>query len=222
MMFNAEDYIIRLTELLKDRFSSRLAYVGLQGSYLRGEETEESDIDIMVVIDGFSVCDMEAYKMAIESLELSKKSCGFICGTEDLKNWNSLEICHLLNTTKDYFGTLTELVPKYTTEDVRSFVKLSLGNLYHELCHRFIHSEREKTVSALPHIYKSVFFILQDLHYLESGCFMSCKKDLAEVLTGKDKLVLETAISVSCGAEFDFDEAFDLLFTWCKEALGRF
>ena len=158
MMFNAEDYIIRLTGLLKDRFSSRLAYVGLQGSYLRGEATEESDIDIMVVIDGFSVCDMEAYKMAIETLELSKKSCGFICGTEDLKNWNSLEICHLLNTTKDYFGTLTELVPSYSAEDHRLFVKLSLGNLYHELCHRFIHSEREKTVSALPHIYKSVSF----------------------------------------------------------------
>ena len=221
-MFNAADYINKLIEQLRACFGKRLAYVGLQGSYLRNEANENSDIDIMVVIDGLTVYDMDVYRGIIKTLGDHEKSCGFICGTEDLKNWNSLEICHLLNTTKDYFGTLTELVPKYTTEDVRSFVKLSLGNLYHELCHRFIHSEREKTVSALPRIYKSVFFILQDLHYLESGSFMSCKKDLAEVLTGKDKLVLETAISVSCGAEFDFDEAFDLLFTWCKEALGRF
>lgn len=221
-MFNAEDYINKLIEQLRACFGLRLAYVGLQGSYLRGEATEASDIDIMVVIDGFSVQDMEEYKKAIESLELSKKSCGFICGTEDLKNWNPLEICHLLHTTKDYYGNLVELVPSYSAEDHRLFVKLSLGNLYHELCHRYIHSEREKNVSALPRIYKSVFFILQDMHYFESGCFVSCKKDLAEVLTGKDKLVLETAISVSCGAEFDFDEAFALLFTWCKEALGRF
>ncbi|MBQ9141799.1 MAG: nucleotidyltransferase domain-containing protein [Lachnospiraceae bacterium] len=32
----------------KDEFGDRLLYVGLQGSYLRGEATESSDIDIMV------------------------------------------------------------------------------------------------------------------------------------------------------------------------------
>ena len=39
------------------------------------------------------------------------------------------------------------------------------------------------------------------------------------MLSGKDRLVLETAISLSNGTEFEFDEAFDLLFTWCKETM---
>ena len=43
------DYTKRLTEELKMKFGKRLLYVGLQGSYLRGEATPESDIDIMLV-----------------------------------------------------------------------------------------------------------------------------------------------------------------------------
>ncbi len=96
-MFKTDVYIPKLIELLKGIYRERLLYVGLQGSYLRGEATEHSDIDI--------------------------------------KNWNPLEICHLLHTTKDYYGTLAQLVPEYTKNDVRNFVKMSLGNLYHEVIH---------------------------------------------------------------------------------------
>lgn len=49
-MFNTDVYIPSLIELLKAAYHERLLYVGLQGSYLRGEATEHSDIDIMVVI----------------------------------------------------------------------------------------------------------------------------------------------------------------------------
>ena len=83
-MININNYIARLTDLLKQRFGSRLLYVGLQGSYLRGEATESSDIDIMVVIDGLDMSALAAYRRAIESLEHFDKSCGFICSKADL------------------------------------------------------------------------------------------------------------------------------------------
>ena len=114
---------------------------------------------------------------------------------------------------------LAKLVPEYTENDVRNFVKMSLGNLYHEICHRYIHTPEEKNIAKLPYTYRSVFFILQNLYYLESGKFIETKKELREVLSGKDRLVLDTAISLSDGAKFDFDEAFGLLFSWCKETL---
>ena len=218
-MFNADKYIKNLIELLKTAYQERLLYVGLQGSYLRGEATENSDIDIMVVISDMSVADLAKYREAISSLEDYDKSCGFICGLEELGNWNPLEICHLLHTTKDYYGTLKKLVPEYTENDVRNFVKMSLGNLYHEICHRYIHAPKEKNISKLPFTYRSVFFILQNLYYLNSGKFVGTKKELREALSGKDRLVLETAISLSNGTEFDFDKAFALLFTWCKETI---
>ncbi len=218
-MFCTERYIQSLTELLKAAFGDRLLYVGLQGSYLRDEATEQSDIDIMAVIKDMSVFDLDTYRTAIESLENPEQSCGFICGADELQVWNPLELCHLAHTTKDYYGKLTDLIPVYTNADVRNFVKMSLGNLYHELCHRYIHAPREKNIAKLPFTYKSVFFILQNLHYLESGHFINSKQALLKELAGKDHAVLEAALSME--GEYDFDKHFELLFTWCKETMER-
>ena len=113
-MFIIETYISDLIAGCRNTFDDRLLYVGLQGSYLRDEATESSDIDIMVVIDGLSVADLGSYRNILKRIGYFDKSCGFICGKNDLLNWNPLEICHLLHTTKDYYGTLSELVPSYT------------------------------------------------------------------------------------------------------------
>ena len=130
-MFQIDVYIPSLIELLKATYQERLLYVGLQGSYLRGEATEYSDIDIMVVINNIDVADLVEYKKAISSLEGYDKSCGFICGIEELQNWNPLEICHILHTTKDYFGTLSKLVPEYTEKDyIAELVLLRQRKIY--------------------------------------------------------------------------------------------
>lgn len=220
-MFQPDPYISSLLVRLKPILGDRLLYVGLQGSYLRNEATVNSDIDIMVVIDAMTVADMDAYRRAIAALPDAHKSCGFICGKEELLHWNPLEICHLLHSTKDYYGTLADLVPAYTRHDVVAFVKLSLGNLYHEICHRSIHADPEMNTEALPGTYRQVFFILQDLHLLETGSFVGTKKELLAALSGKDRQVLEASISLGSGMSFDFEEAFALLYSWCREALVR-
>ena len=219
-MFHPDEYISALTRLLRAAFGARLIYVGLQGSYLRGEATESSDIDVMVVIDSMSTADLTAYRHAIASLPDPDKSCGFICGREDLLHWNPLEICHLLHTTQDHFGTLAELVPPYTQHDVRAYAQLSAGNLYHELCHRFIHAPAAESIAAFPAACKQVFFILQDLHYLDSGVFHGTKAALLSALSGRDRAVLEMALACSKGEPFDFDSAFPLLLSWCQEVLA--
>ena len=78
-MIDIEKYIGDLIKQLKNKFDSRLLYVGLQGSYLRNEANSDSDIDIMIVIDKLSVSDLEAYRGIIKSMDYYDKSCGFIC-----------------------------------------------------------------------------------------------------------------------------------------------
>ena len=68
-MVEIENYISELIEDLKTRFGQRLKYVGLQGSYLRGEATEHSDIDIMVVMDELDVSDLAAYRSVIKAMD---------------------------------------------------------------------------------------------------------------------------------------------------------
>lgn len=218
-MINIESYISKLIDSLHCQYGSRLVYVGLQGSYLREEATDNSDIDVMVVIDELTVSDMDYYRRIIQSLEHFEKSCGFICSKTDLANWNPLEIGHLLNSTKDYYGTLRELVPAYTEDDIRNFLKLSLNNLYHEICHRYIHADPIKSITKLPGSYKGVFFILQNLYYLMHGKFIATKAKLLPLLDGKNYAVLERSIEMSNGISYDFSESFELLFTWCQDTL---
>ncbi len=220
-MINIEQYVSKLLDLLKDCFGARLVYLGLQGSYLRGEAEADSDIDIMVVIDDICADDLAHYRHIIESMEHFDKSCGFICGKADLKNWNTLEICHLLHTTRDYWGSLRALVPAFTLEDIRRYVKLSVNSLYHEICHRYIHASSEKNAAAISGTYKSVFFILQNMTYLEKGIFAETKKELLPLLDGKDREVLERSIALNHGSSFAFQDSFELLFTWCQDKISE-
>lgn len=218
-MVNIEKYIQQLIELLRKQFSSRLLYVGLQGSYLRGEANSDSDIDIMVVIADLNVSDLTLYRKIINALEYSEKSCGFICSAQDLCHWNPLEICSLLHTTKDYYGTLREFTPDYSEADLRNFLKMSINNLYHELCHRYIHSELDKNYANLPLTYKSVFFILQNLYFLKTKEFIGTKVALLTKMQGKDYEVLKRSLELANNTVYNFDESFELIFSWCQETL---
>lgn len=218
-MIVIETVLLQLTERLRQALGDKLIYVGLQGSYLRGEATPASDIDIMTIIDGLNASDLATYRSIIRSMDHADKFCGFICSRTDMLHWNPLEICHLLHCTQDYFGTLRNLVPPYTEADIRSFVKMSLNNLHHEISHRFIYADAETNNACLPGTYKGVFFILQNLYYLRHGEYHATKSAMLQAAKGKDRTVLERAMELAKGEPCNFDESFQLLFDWCHETL---
>ncbi|MBR3739571.1 MAG: nucleotidyltransferase domain-containing protein [Clostridia bacterium] len=217
-MLDLNNYLHDLISECRTAFGDRLLYVGLQGSYLRGEAHEESDIDVMVILDRFDLVDMDTYRGILKKIGFYEKSCGFICGKEEMKRWNPLEVCQLRHTTKDLFGVLTDFLPFATREDEINYVKISLGNLYHEICHRYIHADRDKNVRKFRDTCKSVFFLIQNLHYLESGRFVLAKRELKEAVSPEDRRVLELA---ELPEGFDFDQAFAALFAWCQAAFTR-
>ena len=217
-MIDIEDYLQKLIGACKNTFRERLLYVGLQGSYMREEATDESDIDVMILLEDFSVADMDAYRRILKKIGEYEKSCGFICGRNEMLLWNPLEVCQLRHTTKDLFGELKDFLPPATRQDEINYVKLSLGNLYHELCHRYIHADREKNTAAFRRTCKSAFFLIQNLHFLESGSFAVTKRELKEQVSEEDRAILEMA---EYPDEYDFDTAFRLFFRWCQRAFVR-
>jgi predicted nucleotidyltransferase len=212
-------YLEELISRLKVTFEQRLLYVGLQGSCRRGEADEHSDIDVMVVLEDFTIEDMDTYRSVLSFLGNSEKSCGFLCGRKELKNWNPFEICQLLHETKDLYGYLRTFVPDYSREDVRQYIQICAGNLYHEICHRYVHSTREDNISSLPCSYKAVFYLLQNIYYIKTGEYVLTKKELLRRLEGPDREVLDTALTLREGKAYDFDKSFRLLFTWCRGVL---
>ena len=172
----------------------------------------------MVILDRFELQDMDRYREILKQIGFYERSCGVICGRDELLRWNPLEVCQLRHTTKDLFGVLTDYLPSATREDEVNYVKLSLGNLYHELCHRYIHADRGRNTAAFRGACKGVFFLMQNLHYLESGRFILTKKELKKAVSAEDRRVLELA---ELPDRFDFDQAFSVLFTWCQRAFTR-
>ncbi len=217
-VFDLDNYLDNLISACKLSFGDRLLYVGLQGSYLRGEERENSDVDIMIVIECFSIADMDVYRKILKSLGHFEKSCGFICGKDELMRWNPLEVFQLLYTTKNLYGRLRDLLPQASRKDEINYVKVILGNLYHEICHRYIHANREKNIEKFRLTCKCLFFIIQNLHYLESGKFVATKRELKEQVSKTDREVLEFAELVDV---FDFDRSLSVLFKWCQNAFIR-
>lgn len=215
-MVDIDAYVNSVTGECVRAFGKRLAYIGLQGSYMRGEAHSGSDIDIMVVIGDMTVADLDAYRAITERVGHFDLSCGFICGTAELARWNALEICNLLHTTKDIYGTLKPLVPQYTRADAVNYLRLSVGNVYHALCHGYVHAENQKDAARLSELYKGLFFIIQNLHYLESGEFIVSKKALISKVGDTDAEALALPES-----GVNFDTAFDKLYKWCCNALAR-
>lgn len=217
-MFELQSYLDRLISECRFAFGDRLLYVGLQGSYLRGEAHEDSDIDVMLVLDRMTADDMKTYQSILKRIGSYEKSCGFICGGDELKRWNPLEVCQLLHTTKDLFGCLTDYLPGAIRTDEINYVKYSLGNLYHELCHRYIHADREKNRKKFRAACKGIFFLLQNLHYLESGVFAVTKKELRALVSAEDRIMLSMT---DLPDTFDFDSMFRFTFGWFQNAFIR-
>lgn len=220
-MYNSEQYMENLISLLKSEFACRLRYVGLQGSYERNEATSESDIDPMVIIENLSQKDLYAYRRIIESLEMPEKSCGFLCDFDTLAHWNALEVFSLVQSTRDYYGTLSEMVPAYTGNDIRAYALMSANNLLHEITHRFVHAPLEKNASKLASLEKGVFFMLQNVVYLEKGIFPKSRKALSEHLTEADKPLWSTLTALKNGAAIPFDDAFTVIFSSLNSIIRR-
>ena len=218
MMIDIEDYLQKLIGACKNSFRERLLYVGLQGSYMREEASEKSDVDVMIILEDFSVADMDAYREILKKIGAYEKSCGFISGRNEMLLWNPLEVCQLRHTTKDLFGELKDYLPSATRRDEINYVKLSLGNLYHELCHRYIHADREKNMAAFRRTCKSAFFLIPNLHFLDSGSFAVTKRELKDQVSEEDRAILEMA---EYPDGFDFDAAFRRIFRWCQRAFVR-
>ena len=213
-------YINEMIADLLAAFGERLCYVGLQGSYLRGEEHEGSDLDLMAVIDALTPADLETYRACLAHRGDAIPSCGFLCGREELLCWNPLEILHLQHSTKDLYGSLAPLLPPTSMEEHRRFVQLSAGNLYHALCHRYVHGPKEGRALSLGSHEKELFFLLQDLHFLRTGVFASSRMALYDALAPEERAVWDTVKTAQENPEgWDYNAAFERVFRWCQSVL---
>lgn len=201
--FDIKEWIQLFSENLVKEFSDRIICVGLQGSYGRGEQTSESDIDVVAVLDEVSFADLQTYRKLIDGAEVKDKLCGFIAGKEELLAWEKYDLLQLYLDTKPYVGSLDFLKDTFTAEDVRQAVRVGACNIYHAASHNFLY---ERDDAILKSIYKSARFTVRMKYYCETGNYLSSMRRLVETASSGDKIILEKSgeISSECSkAQFD-------------------
>ena len=219
MIQNISEWTDRLTALLKEAFQQRLLFVGLQGSYQRNEATEESDIDIVAVLEHLSVEDLDRYQALVRAMPHSEKACGFICGKKELLHWPGYDLFQLAYDTKPLFGELAPLLKEIRPGDAAEAVRISSANLYHGACHSYLYSENRGR--ALADLYKAVFFILQAKYFYENGNYISEKKTLLPLLQAEDRQLLDICLrrkELFCSPAEE-KRCFKLLLQWCGKNL---
>ena len=79
-------------QALHTTFENRIWFAGLQGSHGRGEATETSDIDVVVILDRLDAADIRTYREMLNTLPRRELICGFLSGEEDLLHWSPADL----------------------------------------------------------------------------------------------------------------------------------
>ncbi len=206
---------------LKKNFGHRLWFVGLQGSYARGEAGKHSDIDLVVILDTVSPEDCCIYSKLLDCLPHREKMCGFISGKEELFAWDRADLFQFCHDTIPIIGSLQEVAKTIQLGDIRRAIHTGMCNLYHACAHNLIH---EKSLENLQALYKSAGFLLQAIGYLQKGEYKRKKEELKTILSPKEQkiLLLAQQLKNSEGLpEKEFEQYSGELLSWASNWIIR-
>ena len=195
-------------------FTDRVWFIGLQGSYGRGEATETSDIDVVVILDQLFASDIRAYNVMLDGLPRRELICGFLSGKDELLNWDSSDLFQFYYDTTPIKGSLDELLAVIDDASVSRAIKIGACNIYHGCLHNMLH---EKSDDILRELYKSASFVVQAIVFRQTGKYLKQQKELLRVVSSDERDIIETFLCLKRGGEVDFNLMSEALFAWSKK-----
>lgn len=119
--FDITSWLKVFQERLISLFGNRIKFFGLQGSYGRGEQTADSDIDVVIILDEVNFKDLQNYQSMLDSFDEHDMICGFVSGERELINWEKSDLLQLVLDTKPIIGSLEHLQNLFSDDDIRRF-----------------------------------------------------------------------------------------------------
>jgi hypothetical protein len=213
-MVDIECWMEAFLSSLNATFENRICFVGLQGSYGRGEATEASDIDVVVILDALSSMDISAYNAMLDTMEYRTLICGFISGKNELLHWEPSDLFQFYHDTKPIKGSLDDLLPLLDSKAVDRSIKMGACNIYHGCVHNMLH---EKNEDVLRSLYKSASFVVQAIAYKQTGKYISSQTELFKNVSVEECVIIENYAKFKRGEKIAFDNASTILFTWAQK-----
>lgn len=203
-------------QVLNETFADRVWFVGLQGSYGRGEATETSDIDVVVILDELSALDISTYNTMIDKLPNRELICGFLSGKKELLNWEASDLFQFYYDTKQIKGNLDALLPLLDKTAIDRAIKIGVCNIYHACVHNMLH---EKSEEILRGLYKSASFVVQAIAFRQTGNYISRQKNLLDCVSEKEKIIVQTFIGMKQGTPIQFNQMSETLLNWAQKLI---
>ena len=196
-LINITVWMQKFLQTLKETFRDRVWFVGLQGSYGRGEATETSDIDVVVILDELSAMDIHTYNTMLDVLPHRELICGFLSGKDEILNWESSDLFQFCYDTTPIKGSLGEVVSAIDQSAVNRAIKISACNIFHGCVHNML-----DTLSHRELICGFLSGKKEIMNWEPSDLFQFChdttpiKGSLDEVMAVIDENAVDRAIKV--------------------------
>ncbi|MBR5231968.1 MAG: nucleotidyltransferase domain-containing protein [Clostridia bacterium] len=217
-MINLSDFMNMFSQSLNQAFGDRVWFVGLQGSHARGEATENSDIDTVVILDALTADDVKTYNAMLDTLPHRELLCGFLSGKEDLLHWEPSDLFQFYYDTQPIKGSLDALLPLLDAASVNRAVKIGACNIFHGCVHNMLYEKSEDILKAL---YKSASFVLQAICFQENGKYINRQSELKQLLSPDDRIIADTFLHLKKGGAVDFEKMSETLLSWSQKQLHK-
>ena len=199
---------------LEEVFANRVWFVGLQGSYGRGEATETSDIDVVVIMDELTASDIQTYNDMLDTLPHRELICGFLSGRDEILHWEASDLFQFYHDTTAIKGSLDDLLPLIDNAAIDRAIRMGAGNIYHGCVHNMLH---EKSEDILKGLYKAASFVVQAIVFKQTGTYIKHQSQLLQVASVEEQMITETFLKYKNGEPVDFNDASRRLFEWSKK-----
>ena len=217
-MIEINTWMNEFLSAINKAFGDRVWFVGLQGSYGRGEATETSDIDVVVILDELSITDIHKYNAMLNTLPYRELICGFVSGRDELLNWEPSDLFQFCNDTTPITGSLDEVMAVIDEDAVNRAIKIGACNIYHGCVHNMLH---EKSVDILRGLYKSASFVVQAIAFKQTGKYIKHQNELLSVVSDNERRIIDTFLKQKSGDAVEFGAMSDTLFSWSKKWISK-
>ena len=203
---------------LNHTFENRVWFVGLQGSYGRGEATETSDIDVVVILDELSAMDIQTYNNMLDTMSHRELICGFLSGKKEVMNWEPSDLFQFCYDTTPIKGSLDEVLTVVDESAVNRAIQIGACNIFHGCVHNMLH---EKSEDILRGLYKSASFVIQAIVFKQTGKYISHQKDMLKIVSHDERVIVETFLNLKNGGAVEFNTMSEMLFIWAKKWIKK-
>lgn len=215
-MIDIDIWMKDFLKALDETFKQRIWFVGIQGSYARGEATENSDIDMVVILDELTINDLQIYDRMLDTLSYRELICGFLSGKGELMNWDAADLFQFYYDTKPIKGSLDDLLVLIDDTALNRAIKTGVCNIYHGCVHNILYDKSEDILKGL---YKAASFVVQAIYFKQTGHYIRQQSELLKIVLPEERIIVDTFLTIKNGGVIDFKEMSNILFTWSQKWL---